>query len=67
MARGDLLWEPPADLLENSRMARYMRSRGFSSYGELWQWSVDDLEGFWASIWDEFGVGGTYDAVLGSR
>jgi acetoacetyl-CoA synthetase len=48
-------------------MARYMRSRGFSTYADLWQWSVDDLEGFWASMWEEFGVGGGYDAVLASR
>ena len=27
-------------------------ARGFDSYDELWRWSVDDLEGFWGSIWD---------------
>jgi len=68
MARGDLLWEPPAELLEGSKMARFMRARGFSTYDELWRWSVDDLEGFWRAIWDEFGVeGGSYERVLGSR
>ena len=67
--RGDLLWEPPADLVENSRMADYMRrlDKGFTTYRELWQWSVDDLEGFWASIWAEFDMGGVDDQVLGSR
>jgi acetoacetyl-CoA synthetase len=69
MARGDLLWTPPADLVERATMTRYLRwlDRGFTTYDELWRWSVDDLEGFWASLWDFFEVEGSYDAVLGSR
>jgi acetoacetyl-CoA synthetase len=62
-----LLWEPPAELVERAVMTRYMRERGFESYADLWQWSVDDLDGFWASIWDFFGVAGSYDRVLASR
>jgi len=61
-----LLWEPPEKMVERAVMTRYMRERGHDSYAELWQWSVDDLEGFWASIWDFFGVQGSYDRVLGS-
>jgi acetoacetyl-CoA synthetase len=33
----------------------------------LWRWSVEDLEGFWAAVWDTYDVDGSYDAVLGSR
>jgi acetoacetyl-CoA synthetase len=61
-----LLWEPPADVVERAVMSRYMRERGHTSYEQLWRWSVDDLEGFWASIWDFFGVEGGYDRVLAS-
>jgi acetoacetyl-CoA synthetase len=61
-----LLWEPPAEMAERALMTRYMRERGHASYDELWRWSVEDLEGFWASIWDFFGVEGGYDRVLGS-
>jgi len=69
------LWEPPAELVERARMTEYMRwlaaERGIEldGYDELWRWSVDDLEGFWSSIWDFFGVraDGGYDRVLGSR
>ena len=43
------------------------RGHTFASYEELWQWSIDDLEGFWASVWDYFEVKGTYERVLGSR
>jgi acetoacetyl-CoA synthetase len=62
-----LLWEPPAELVERAVMTRYMRERGFDSYEDLWRWSVTDLDGFWGSIWDFFGVEGGYDQVLASR
>src|SRR5918999_486599 len=64
MREGELLWEPPNELLTGSKLARYMRARGFSSYDELWRWSVEDLEGFWASIWDEYGLGPRSGPVL---
>jgi acetoacetyl-CoA synthetase len=62
-----LLWEPPAELVERAVMTRYMRERGYESYEDLWNWSVTDLDGFWGSIWDFFGVAGSYDQVLASR
>ncbi len=61
-ASGELLWEPSAELVERSRLREFMgwleRERGLelAGYGELWQWSVDDLEGFWSAIWEFFGV-----------
>jgi acetoacetyl-CoA synthetase len=66
------LWEPPAELVERARMTEYMRwlaaerERGFGGYHDLWRWSVDDLEGFWSSIWDFFEVqsDGGFDQVL---
>src|SRR5688572_4982272 len=64
MADGDKLWEPPADLREGSAMARFMRARGMPDYAALWQWSVDDLAGFWAAVWDELDVGGQHGEVL---
>jgi acetoacetyl-CoA synthetase len=33
---------------------RQTRSLSFDSYAALWQWSVSDLDAFWASVW-EFG------------
>ena len=69
---GDVLWSPPADLATSTEVGRYMtwlgreRGRTLRSYDELWQWSVDDLEGFWSSIWDFFGIRAhtPYDRVL---
>jgi acetoacetyl-CoA synthetase len=45
------------------------RGDPFADYGELWQWSVDDLEGFWASIWEFCGVRASkpYERVLVSH
>jgi acetoacetyl-CoA synthetase len=61
------LWEPPDALVERAVMTRYMRCQGFDDYHDLWRWSVKDLEGFWASIWDFFGVRGGYEQVLAAR
>jgi acetoacetyl-CoA synthetase len=69
------LWEPSAELVERSRLREYMRwleaehGLSFKTYDELWSWSVEDLEAFWSSIWDFFGVqaDGGYERVLGTR
>lgn len=59
---GTVLWEPPADVRETSRMGHYMswleREHGlrFDDYAALWEWSVIDLNAFWRSIWDYFDV-----------
>src|SRR6266545_7150476 len=62
MTAGEILWRPPADVLETSRIGDYLRWLAehrdvrAADYAELWQWSVDDLPGFWSSIWDYFEV-----------
>ncbi|MFE9688743.1 acetoacetate--CoA ligase [Micromonospora sp. NPDC005806] len=59
---GDVLWTPPADVRERSRIGDYLRwlaeHRGleFADYDALWRWSVTDLDAFWRSIWDYFEV-----------
>jgi acetoacetyl-CoA synthetase len=58
----EILWQPPADVRTSTRIGRYLdwleRSRGlhFDDYESLWRWSVDDLEGFWSSLWEHLGV-----------
>lgn len=65
------LWEPgPA--ADDSRIARFQGflavSRGltFPDYDALWRWSVDELEVFWAAVWEHFELDQVsgYDAVL---
>jgi acetoacetyl-CoA synthetase len=72
---GDLLWTPSASLAEGSTQAQFMRwlasERGlsFAGYDALWRWSVNDLEAFWAAIWDYFEVRSStpYTRVLERR
>src|SRR4051794_3187682 len=66
---GRKLWEPPKELREGSAMCAFMRERGFESYDELWQWSVDELEEFWGALWERFEVQASkpYDEVLAKR
>jgi len=55
--RGAVLWTPPANARQSTEIGRYLtwlereRGRAFAGYDELWSWSVEDLEGFWGSIW----------------
>jgi acetoacetyl-CoA synthetase len=69
------LWEPSPEDSEQVEMARFMRwvgdrrGRPFADYAELWRWSVEDVEGFWAAIWEFCGVRASrpYERVLDSR
>src|SRR5438105_5382221 len=60
---GRVLWAPPADVREHSRIGDYLRwleeHRGlrFAGYPDLWEWSVTDLDAFWTTIWEYFDVG----------
>ena len=62
---GDVLWTPALD--GSTAIERFGAAHGFEDYDALWKWSVTDLEGFWAGVWDWFGVLGRYDRVLSSR
>jgi acetoacetyl-CoA synthetase len=58
------IWEPSPERVERANITRYLhwlrdrRGLRFASYDELWRWSVEDLNGFWTSIWEFFEVGG---------
>ncbi len=65
-----LLWEPSAQRAEDALIARFARAVGHEGdYHALWRWSVEDLEGFWAAIWDFFEVRASvpYERVLARR
>ena len=72
---GDLLWSPPADVRETTRIGTYLRhletttDLRFEDYPTLWQWSVDDLDGFWRSVVEFLDVphDGDLDPVLTER
>jgi acetoacetyl-CoA synthetase len=59
---GDILWTPPEDLRRSTEVGRFMdwlrdeRGHDFPDYETLRQWSITDLEGFWAAVWDFFEI-----------
>lgn len=69
---GEVVWRPSPERAARTRIADYLRwlreARGltFTTYHELWQWSVSDLVGFWSSLWDYFAVNAhsPYETVL---
>jgi acetoacetyl-CoA synthetase len=58
----EVLWSPPADVRAKTRVGHYLgwleqrQGRRYDDYQALWRWSVDDLPGFWSSVWDYFGL-----------
>ncbi|SDM20305.1 acetoacetyl-CoA synthetase [Catalinimonas alkaloidigena] len=57
-----VLWQPTATAVQQSRLQHYLtwlrahRQLDFSTYEEVWYWSVDQPAAFWASLWDYFEV-----------
>lgn len=54
-----ILWEPSPTLQSTAEITRFMRwldgrYGSFSRYGDLWQWSVHDVERFWAAVYEYF-------------
>ncbi|GAA1560513.1 acetoacetate--CoA ligase [Actinomadura kijaniata] len=57
------LWEPSEAVIANARLTHYQHwlwDRGVltESPGELWDWSVTEVDAFWDSIWEYFDVVG---------
>ncbi len=75
VTEGMLLWEPSEKTKQESNLRKYMQwleqKRGlhFTGPEELWAWSVDKLEDFWASLWDYFEIQASmpYKTVLVER
>jgi acetoacetyl-CoA synthetase len=67
-----IVWTPSPERTASATITRYRewlnstRGLALADYADLWQWSVDDLEDFWASIWEFFGVEASepYERVL---
>ena len=69
------LWEPTDAARERAAMTSFMtwagarEGRVFADYDELWRWSVEEVEDFWASIWEfcEARASRPYERVLDSH
>jgi acetoacetyl-CoA synthetase len=70
-----IVWTPSPERVASATITRYREwlneTRGLSldDYADLWEWSVDELEDFWASIWEFFEVAASapYERVLTTR
>lgn len=70
-----ILRDVPADALTTSRIGRYLtwlnaeRGHDFTGWDDLYTWSVTEIEDFWESVWDWFGIRShtPYTTVLESR
>jgi len=75
MSNEVLIWAPTEEDIEHANVTAYMKwlkaekGLSFSGYRDLWQWSVDELEDFWESIWQYFDVQSStpYECVLRER
>jgi acetoacetyl-CoA synthetase len=67
-----IVWTPSPERIASATITRYRewlnetRGLALADYADLWQWSVDELEEFWASIWEFFDVESSepYERVL---
>jgi len=55
---GKLLWRPADEQIKQANMTRFINfvnkkhNLKISSYDELYDWSVEDIPGFWAALWE---------------
>jgi acetoacetyl-CoA synthetase len=72
---GKTLWAPTKEEVEDANITRYTRwlekrtGRSFPTYPSLWDWSTENIEDFWESIWEYFEVWSStpYREVLPER
>ena len=66
------LWEPSEERIKSTNMYRFMTrineacDKHFTEYGELWEWSVENLADFWTHAWDflDIQVSTPYETVI---
>ncbi|MCP4118374.1 MAG: acetoacetate--CoA ligase [Desulfobacteraceae bacterium] len=67
-----LLWQPSKERIENTNMYRFMQEvnstqgTSFTTYNDLYAWSVENLVPFWEKAWDFLDIKASkpYDRVI---
>jgi len=75
MEKTTILWSPSKEFIEQSNLSQYTqwlqkeKNLIFKDYHDLWQWSVNNTEFFWETIFQYFDIlhDGTYTTVLKVR
>ncbi len=66
------LWTPSEDRIKSANMTRFIRfvnekgGKALRTYDDLYQWSIDRIPDFWASMWEfgEIKASRSYDKVV---
>lgn len=69
------IWLPSEERIKNSNFQKYFAflkthfNKDFSNYIDLYNWSINDIEDFWKSIWEYSDIiySKTYSSVLENR
>ena len=62
MSANKLLWSPGQKLIDEANITRFIayvnqaHNLELSDYDSLYQWSVDEKESFWSTLWDFTGI-----------
>ena len=68
----ELLWKPSDERIKGANMYRFMGfinekfKQNFTEYGPLYQWSIENIPDFWASMWEfaEIKASRPYDQII---
>src|SRR6266480_4652568 len=63
---GDVIWEPSPEVIQRSRLKRFMDRHGIETFDELLRRADDDIEWFWDAVIKDLGVAfyRDYDKVV---
>ncbi|CUH80610.1 acetoacetate--CoA ligase [Tropicibacter naphthalenivorans] len=61
VTEGQTLWHASPDRLAAANITSYLnwlsdRDQTFDGYWDLWDWSTQDIPGFWKSLWEYFDI-----------
>jgi acetoacetyl-CoA synthetase len=48
----EIMWEPSEDYKKETMMHAFAQKMGYDNYEDLWKWSVDQGDDFWAQLMD---------------
>jgi acetoacetyl-CoA synthetase len=52
------IWKPPDERMSNANMTRFIafvneqEGKRFTTYEELYRWSIENIPAFWTAVWD---------------
>ncbi len=75
ITEGTVLWEPSEEQIAKANLTRYLnwlkaeKGLEIDGYQSLWDWSVNEIEDFWQSLWEFFQIKSStsYSRVLSQR